>query len=359
MLADLGRDMDSLLNDDAPRSVGTVFIGGGTPTMLDAEHLHALITGLRAAVNLADGCEITVEANPESTDPGKLEALLDAGVNRLSLGAQSFDDSLLSAIGRAHDARAVERAFENARHAGFTNINMDLMFALPGQSSGQCENDMRRLISLAPEHVSLYQLTLEPNTLFHVRPPTLPGEDEAWRMERRAQEMLAAHGWMRYEVSAYARPGYECAHNLNYWRFGDYLGIGAGAHGKWTGAGRCLRTVKKRSPDHYLRGVEEGFVSSTRHVAGTDLIFEFMLNAMRLVDGFERSLFAAATGLPFSSLAAPLERLETRGLVEITPVRVRPTASGLRFLNDVQGEFLPKSNDHARIMPQVKSTAPS
>lgn len=348
LLVDLRSDL-ALLHKTDTRPIRSVFIGGGTPSLLDTEALCALLEGVRKLANLSPDCEITMEANPESADIDKLKALNDLGVNRLSLGVQSFDDTMLAALGRVHNARAATLAFENARRAGFSNINIDLMFALPDQNMRQCEKDIRHLISLAPEHVSLYQLTLEPNTLFHAQPPPLPNDDEAWRMEQHARQTLAENGWRRYEVSAHARTGQECAHNINYWQFGDYFGIGAGAHGKLTtNEEGCLRLVKRRHPTDYIRGIRENnakALSEKRRLNKATLIFEFMLNATRLIDGFDRRLFETTTGLPFSEIDTHIKRLESRNLVEATATRVRPTALGLRFLNEIQCEFLSAESD--------------
>lgn len=345
---DLRRDLAQ--PEVAGRKIDSVFIGGGTPSLFDAEPLARWLDDLFANAPTTAGAEITLEANPESADAEKLKRWRDAGVNRLSLGAQSFDDELLRNIGRIHDGRMAADAFETARAAGFENINLDLMYGLPGQSVEQSRADVARAVALSPEHLSFYQLTLEPNTLFHARPPVLPDDDAVAEMERAGMEQLDAHGLQRYEISAYARSGRVCAHNMNYWRFGDYLGVGAGAHGKLTlGDATCARDVKHRHPETYMRMSREpdarAFVSKRQLVDGETLRFEFILNASRLVDGFDEELFERTTGMPFATITPSLQRLAQRGLIALHDERrgrrAAPTRKGLLFLNDIQGEFLP------------------
>ncbi len=318
-----------------------VFIGGGTPSLLAAESIDRLLAGLRARLPMGPEAEITLEANPGAADAGRFHEYRDAGVNRLSIGVQSFDDTALKAIGRIHDGAAARGAAEAAHAAGFTDFNVDLMYGLPGQTAAAAKRDVEQAIGLAPSHVSHYQLTLEPNTAFSSQPPSLPGEDVLADTEARCRERLAAGGFRRYEVSAYAQNGQECAHNRNYWEFGDYLGIGAGAHGKLTDAarGRIVRRSKRRSPAAYLETAT--FLDRERVlVSQRELILEFMLNALRLVDGFPPGLFQARTGLRREQLEAALRGAKARGLVECSPARIRPSPLGLRFLNDLLGMFL-------------------
>lgn len=347
---DLRRDLAQ--PEIAGRAIASVFIGGGTPSLLDGRLLAEWLTELFANAPLTADAEVTLEANPESARAEKLALWRRAGVNRLSLGAQSFSDELLQNIGRLHDSQTTIDAFDAARKAGFKNINLDLMYGLPGQSVAQSRDDIARAVALEPEHISFYQLTIEPNTLFHARPPQLPHEDAIAEMERDGIEQLAAKGWRRYEISAYARDDKTCAHNMNYWRFGDYLGVGAGAHGKWTpdGEAACVRDVKHRHPKHYLKAHKQSdaraFVSNREIIQGETLRFEFVLNASRLVDGFDKDLFEQTTGMPFAALEPSLKKLAQRGLISMQQDgrdgrRVRPTPNGLLFLNEIQGEFLP------------------
>ncbi len=338
MLADLECDLCHLRG----REVTSVFIGGGTPSLFSGAAIAALLAGVRARLPLSAAAEITLEANPGSADAGKFAAFRKAGVNRLSLGVQSFDDVMLRRLGRVHDARQAQAAFAAARAAGFDNINMDLMFALPGQTFTRGAADVERALSLAPEHISYYQLTLEPNTLFYARPPALPGDEAAWRLETHAQRRLRDAGYSRYEVSAYARPGRRCRHNLNYWRFGDYLGVGSGAHAKLTAAaGGILRLEKHRDPNRYMHArAERKFCARQRRVSADEAAFEFMLNALRLTGGFAEPAFTARTGVDFERVEPRLAELQARGLVARGGGNVRATPLGLRFLNEVQGAFL-------------------
>ena len=360
-LEDLRRDLESLSQVSAQRKITSVFIGGGTPSLMDADLLCQWLADLKAMAPLDETAEITLEANPESAKYAKLVALRQAGINRLSLGAQSFTDPLLKAIGRVHDSNATREAFKNARAAGFDNINLDLMFGLPSQTLEQSQYDVRQAITLAPEHVSLYQLTLEPNTLFHAKPPVLPSEECLWEMEQSSRAELEKQGWLRYEVSAHAQTQRQCKHNLNYWRFGDYLGIGAGAHAKIAigGSGECVRLSKHRHPDKYLGGMKKSFISSRQMVSGATLVFEFMLNATRLTEGFSAALFEEATQLPYEILQEPLAGLQAQGLVEYDRTMVNITERGFRFLNDIQSAFLPPSPRKIEYMLAFADDAPS
>lgn len=338
LLADLECDLSYLRG----REVAGVFIGGGTPSLLSAGAISSFLEGLRARVALRDAAEITLEANPGGADRGKFTGFRQAGVNRLSLGVQSFNDDALRRLGRVHDGREAVAAFETARAAGFDNVNLDLMFALPGQTFEQGAADVAQAAALEPEHVSYYQLTLEPGTPFYARPPELPDDESAWRLETHAQRLLRDAGYFRYEVSAYARPGRRCRHNLNYWEFGDYLGVGCGAHAKLTLAnGDVVRLEKHRNPNRYLDACDtREFCSRRRRVARDEVAFEFVLNALRLTSGFKESTFAARTGADVRSLEPRLTELERSRLLERRDGVVRATALGMRFLNDVQSAFL-------------------
>jgi oxygen-independent coproporphyrinogen-3 oxidase len=327
------------------RTVQTVFIGGGTPSLFSPEGIDRLLSDLRSLLPLAPGAEVTLEANPGTFERERFRAFRAAGVTRLSIGVQSFDDTKLRALGRVHDRAQALAAIEEAA-ASFDTFNLDLMYALPGQTLPELERDLATALAFSPPHLSLYHLTLEPNTAFAVRPPVLPDEDTSAIMLDRLVELTGEAGLQRYEVSAYARPGHRSAHNLNYWQFGDYLGLGAGAHGKLSFPHRVLRTVKWREPARYMAEALAGHAASNEdEVARKALPFEFMLNALRLRDGFDEALFGERTGLPPSAIAEPLQRAQRRGLLEIVTQRsggrtVRPTAHGFDFLSDLQAEFL-------------------
>lgn len=342
--------VDALLNDleqDLPlvwgRGIDSIFIGGGTPSLFSAAAIERLFSGLRALLNFAPAIEITLESNPGSADAENYAGYRAAGVNRLSIGIQSFDDGQLTKLGRVHDAAQALRAFASARAAGFDNINLDLMFALPGQSLAQAEADLAQAIDLQPEHISHYQLTIEPNTLFHSKQPAdLPDNDLCAEQQILCQALLQRHGYSQYEVSAWCRDGRESQHNLNYWHFGDYLGIGAGAHGKITLAGenRVLRRVRQRQPRAYLEQAGRNSIASETELEDADLGFEFMLNALRLRQGFETSLFHENTGLPLNLVLSQLETARSKGLIEFDGARIRPTELGFSHLNDLQVLFL-------------------
>ena len=323
------------------RPVVSVFIGGGTPSLFSPEAIDRLLADVRARLPLEPDAEITLEANPGTFERDRFRAFRAAGVTRLSVGVQSFDDAALKAVGRVHDSRQARAALDEAAQV-FDTFNLDLMYALPGQTLAMLEADLRTALSYAPPHLSVYHLTLEPNTLFAKYPPTLPGDDEAYDMLDRITELTVSAGLQRYEVSAYARPGHACRHNLNYWRFGDYLGIGAGAHGKLSFAHRVARTVRVREPRLYMeRALAGDAVSSMDEVPRAQLPFEYMLNALRLREGFALADFMASTGLPLSSIDAPLREAETKGLIVRDGGWVRPSERGFDFLSDLQELFLP------------------
>jgi oxygen-independent coproporphyrinogen-3 oxidase len=342
-VAALLRDLDGEASRAAGRAVSTVFIGGGTPSLFSADAIARLLEGMARRLNLAREAEITLEANPGSADMAKFTAFRSAGVNRLSLGIQSFDDARLAALGRIHDSATAMAAVAAARRAGFDNINLDLMHGLPGQSATGGLADLRQAIDLAPEHLSWYQLTIEPNTAFYRRPPELPLEDTLETLEREGHALLDDAGYRRYEVSAFAQAGRECRHNLNYWRFGDYLAIGAGAHGKLgAGPGAILRYAKLRQPQSYLSAAAGAMQGEARHITGEELAGEFMLNALRLTAGVPRTSFSERTGLPWSQVADRVEALVEKGLLEADTRQLRTTELGLRFLDSVVGVFFPE-----------------
>jgi len=337
----LVRDLESSLPAVWGRRINSIFIGGGTPSLLTPDTVAQLLSSIRALLPVNPDTEITLEANPGTVDRGRFAGFIDAGINRLSIGVQSFEDEKLSALGRIHDRREALRAIDAARAAGFDNLNLDLMFGLPGQSEQQAIDDLRTALGLQPEHISLYQLTIEPNTLFHHSPPALPEDDAIWSMQQSLQQLLSQSGYHQYEVSAYAREGRQCRHNLNYWQFGDYLGIGAGAHGKISMADSIVRTSKRRHPQDYLRLAGSDECGSSHELARDDRILEFMMNALRLGDGFPVSLFQERTGLAFNNIVAPLETAEARGLIERDALLIKPTENGQRYLNDLLQIFMP------------------
>ena len=334
------RDLENL-PDAAGRPLSSVFFGGGTPSLFPAETIERILTGAVNRFGSEPDMEITLEANPGSADAGRFSDYRRIGVNRLSIGAQSFHDRQLQALGRAHQAADITAAMRRARQAGFDNVNLDIMYGLPDQDTSGAMKDLQSALSLAPEHVSWYQLTLEPGTLFHARPPRLPSEDECWEMSRQGCAYLHDAGYRRYEVSAFARPGLACAHNLNYWEYGDYLGVGAGAHGKITvDSGKVYRWSLARSPSLYMAS---GRVTPRGPLAPDEVRFEFMLNALRLCRGFTEQLFACRTGQPSLEVLPALESAQERGLMSYQPGSGRwmPTERGMSFISDIQALFLP------------------
>jgi oxygen-independent coproporphyrinogen-3 oxidase len=333
-------DLDQELLAHPPHPLVSIFIGGGTPSLFAPEAIERLLTGIRGRLPLAEDVEITLEANPGTVEQGKFAEFRAAGVNRLSIGIQSFNDDALQRIGRIHGRREAVRAAEAAHAAGFDNFNLDLMFGLPRQTVEEALADLRDALALEPSHLSWYQLTLEPNTLFHARPPTLPDEDLIADMQERGLDLLTAGGFERYEVSAYARPGRRARHNSNYWEFGDYLGIGAGAHGKYTTDGRVSRRWKHRHPREYQEGALAGTaLAGARQLGEDDLILEFMLNALRLTDGVAEILFEQRTGIALDRIEPMLARAQEKELLERSDGHLWPTALGQRFLNDLVALF--------------------
>jgi len=334
-------DLELALPDVWGRRVHSIFLGGGTPSLFSAAAIETLISAFRARLQLTADCEITLEANPGTFEAEKFRGYREAGVNRLSIGIQSFDPGHLKALGRIHDDGEARRAIEIAQNH-FDNINLDLMYALPRQTPEEARSDVEAALEAGTTHLSFYHLTLEPNTLFYRHPPALPDEDAAASMQDAIAEALAGGGYVHYETSAWAKPGRECRHNLNYWRFGDYLGIGAGAHGKLSFRDRIARTVRWKQPKEYLERVAEGRpMQESRAIERADLVFEFMMNALRLPEGFPVSSFAERTGLQIALAEKPLAEAEARGLIVRDHERIRPTDLGQRFLNDLLQLFLP------------------
>ena len=345
------RDLDQDLPRVTGREIQTVFFGGGTPSLFSAESIGRFLESVRARIPLAADAEITLEANPGTVERGRFAAYREAGITRLSIGIQSFDPKKLEVLGRIHSVQEVFDAVEEAHAASLPNFNLDLMYGLPRQSVEEAEADVQQAMLLMPTHISHYQLTLEPNTLFAAHPPLLPEDELIWAMQQRCQELLAAKGYEQYEVSAYAQPGRRARHNLNYWRFGDYLGIGAGAHGKLTdAAGRVTRLWKLKHPEAYLESAgTPKSLGGVNEVTSADLAFEFMLNRLRLVDAFSAADFGAATGLPVEHIRPAVERALELGLLEPVAGGWQVTTRGQNYLNDLQSLFLPSKDAERRI----------
>ncbi len=341
-VAALLRDLDFELATSAEaRPLVSIFFGGGTPSLFSGAAIGRILEGVAARLAFAPDIEITLEANPGTAEATHFAGYRAAGVNRLSMGVQSLDDAQLKALGRIHGADEARAAVAMARQAGFDNLNLDLMFALPRQTEAEAVQDLAQLIALAPEHISYYHLTLEPNTAFAARPPPLPDSDSAYAMLEAGQAQLAAAGYAQYETSAYARPGRAAAHNRNYWTFGDYLGIGAGAHGKRTFADRIERRARHKHPRSFMETAgSAASLQEVRTVAGDELIFEYCLNALRLHEGFAKADFEARTGLAFSALEPRLERQRQKGLIAMDATRVWPTPLGRDHLNHLLRELL-------------------
>ena len=334
-------DLESELPNIWGRQVHSIFIGGGTPSLISPAGMDALLSAIRARVNLDPDAEITMEANPGSIEAEKFAAYARCGINRVSIGVQSFQDEQLKALGRIHNSEEAKRAIQIAmKH--FPAVNIDLMYGLPNQTLAAAKNDLETALSFHTPHLSLYNLTLEPNTYFANFPPKLPSEDEIDLMFEQNLALLQQAGYQRYEVSAYAKKDQECKHNLNYWRFGDYIGIGAGAHGKISYPNKVTRQVRERHPETYMDAMEnQGHaVIESKEINASDLPFEFMLNALRLTDGVDTASFTERTGLPLNVISKGLEQACQKGLLDENPSKLKPTELGLRYLNDLQALFL-------------------
>jgi oxygen-independent coproporphyrinogen-3 oxidase len=339
-VAALLEDLDTELPDVQGRTIDTIFIGGGTPSLFSAAAIQQILAGVAARTPLSAQAEITMEANPGTFEQERFAGFRAAGVNRLSIGIQSFSDAQLKALGRIHNADEAYRAVASARAIGFDNINLDLMHGLPQQGLAGAMLDLDTALSLQPDHLSWYQLTIEPNTEFNARPPNLPVDEVLWEIQEHGQDKLAAAGFAQYEVSAYARDGRKAAHNLNYWAFGDYIGIGAGAHGKLTrpADNRIMRRWKQRQPAAYMDVTKR--LGGENAIAQDELAFEFMLNALRLVDGVPLRLLQARAGISPDSIRVQLDRAIQQGLLQDDPAHIRPTHQGRLFLNNLLEMFL-------------------
>ena len=338
----LAADLEQALPRIWGRQVHTVFIGGGTPSLLSENAIDRMLAMLRSYLNLWPDAEITLEANPGTAEANRFLSYAASGVNRISLGIQSFNDTHLAALGRIHDSRQARDAIDMAQRA-VVRVNLDLMFALPGQTMAQCEDDVRAALAFGCEHLSLYQLTLEPNTVFAKYPPVLPDDDTAAQMQDRVEALAAEAGLERYEVSAYSRGGARARHNVNYWEFGDYLGIGPGAHGKLSFPDRIEREARVRNPESWMQAAlqrDGSHVTDGRVLTPDELPFEFMLNALRLRQGVPGSLYTDRTGQPLANLTRALRRAHDRGLLSADPTRLQASEQGWRFLNELQALFL-------------------
>ena len=337
LIADLETELPNIWG----RQVHSIFVGGGTPSLLSAAGMDQLLGAVRARIHLEPDAEITMEANPGSVEAEKFAGFAKAGINRVSLGIQSFQDQQLKALGRIHNGGEAKRAVEIAL-SNFKSVNLDLMYGLPNQSLDAARSDVETAISFQTPHLSLYNLTLEPNTYFANFPPKLPSEDEIDAIFEQNLALLTGAGYQRYEVSAYAKKGQECKHNLNYWRFGDYIGIGAGAHGKISYPAKITRQIRERHPETYMQAIEAkgNALIESREILAKDLPFEFMLNTLRLTDGVDTNTFSERTGLPLSVISKGLHAASKKGLLDENPSKLRPTTLGLRYLNNLQEMFL-------------------
>lgn len=339
----LVRQLEQTLPDIWGRPIQSIFFGGGTPSLMSEAGLDAFLSQARALLGFQPDIEITLEANPGTVDFEKFSGFRQAGINRLSMGIQSFDDDKLRALGRIHSSDEAYQAVEAAKSAGFDNFNLDLMFALPNQSLEQAVQDVKTALALAPPHLSHYQLTLEPNTPFYRNPPVLPEEDLAWDMQTVCQTVLSEAGYQHYEVSAYTKNNQACRHNLNYWQFGDYVGLGAGAHGKITQPpqGEIWRTQMPASPGSYMNMIQKGDMGRKQSVSDEDACFEFMLNALRLQEGIPLELFTLRTGLPLSMVEPQLDSMQSKGWAQLDEGNLQLTQTGKTYLNEVLQLFLP------------------
>ncbi len=340
LLADLELDLPLVWG----RTVQSIFFGGGTPSLFSAKWIERLIEGFRARLRVSPQAEFTLEANPGTTEYDSFSAYAEVGINRISLGVQSFNNSLLKRLGRIHGSAEIETAVESIQCAGISNFNIDLMYALPGQSVVDALDDVRQALNCAPSHLSFYQLTIEPNTAFHARPPELPNDDAAWDMQEQCGELIRESGFRQYEISAWAREGFRCRHNLNYWRYGDFLGIGAGAHSKITlpAEQSVRRRVRQRHPGTWLKAMQTGqWLAEDRLIGEQERVFEFFLNQLRLCDGVRKDQFTPRTGVSWDRVSVRVEKAIESGLLIDSNGVLKPTSLGWRFTNDIQAIFLP------------------
>lgn len=337
----LKESLAEVTHSQTSRRVQSIYFGGGTPSLFSPDQINQILSTIHHCFTLDQNAEITMEANPGAAESGQLEGYLAAGINRLSLGVQSFSDPMLGRLGRIHGRKEALAVSETALRTGFDSVNLDLMFALPEQTLDQARSDLETLLSLDPDHISLYQLTLEANTLFHANPPKLPEQDSLWAMQEVLFVLLEEAGYQQYEVSAWSKPGKQCRHNLNYWEFGDYLGVGAGAHGKLTATDGIRRTTQPRHPNEFMRGLPHPETSNVAIVSNEEAGFEFFLNGLRLREGVATHLLPERTGLELDHFSPLFEQLEQLGLLLVENNRVMTTPRGYRFLNETLEFFLP------------------
>ncbi len=358
--------IDALLEDLAfemplvwGRTFSSVFIGGGTPSLFSADAMHDLLSGIRALTGLTPNAEVTMEANPGAIDAGRFDEFRNAGINRLSIGVQSFDNEQLERLGRVHDASEAHKAIDVARAAGFDNLNVDLMFGLPQQSPDAALSDLTTALAHQPEHLSYYELTIEPNTRFAKFPPSLPDDDVRWEMQQTAKAAMAEAGFSRYEVSAWSQPNKQSHHNLNYWLFGDYVGIGAGAHGKisFADSNKIMRRWKQKHPDTWMNAAAADRLGGEHEVAVADTGLEFMMNALRLTDGFRLADFTTHTGVPIQPWLGPIQEGTEAGLLTRDLGRLKATERGFELLNEVLALFMPEEENRAGSASEAASTA--
>ena len=340
LIADLEQDLPLVWG----RRVQSIYFGGGTPSLFSADQVAGFLSAVRARLELKPGLEVTLEANPGTVEHDSFMAYAEAGINRVSLGVQSFDDGLLKRIGRIHGRHEIEQSLASLKSSAITNFNIDLMYGLPGQSLVQSKHDIELAIKAGPEHISFYQLTIEPNTAFAAQTPRLPADDEAWEMQQAGSHLLASAAFGQYEISAFSQPSGQSRHNLNYWRYGDFLAVGAGAHGKITtpSNGRVQRYAKHRHPKRYLQGLESGdWLAESRILSAEELIFEFFLNQLRLKEGVHIGDFSERTGLAWTMVEPRVQQAIERGLLVSGERRLKATELGWRFVNEIQQMFLP------------------
>jgi len=338
----LKESVSKITHTQTSRRVQSIYFGGGTPSLFSPDQIDQILSTINHCFTLEHDAEITMEVNPGATETAWLEGYLAAGINRLSLGVQSFSDPMLNSLGRIHGRKEALTASDAALSTGFNSVNLDLMFALPGQTLDEAKSDLDTLLNLEPEHISLYQLTLEPNTLFHAHPPKLPQQDHVWAMQESLFELLQEAGYQQYEVSAWSKPGNRCRHNLNYWEFGDYLGVGAGAHGKLTRTDGIWRTLQPRHPNEFMKHASDAETDNASLVSDDETGFEFFLNGLRLREGVAADLFPERTGLQLDLFTPLFEKLERLGLFVVENNRLKTTPHGYRFLNDTLEFFLPE-----------------
>jgi putative oxygen-independent coproporphyrinogen III oxidase len=341
------RDLEFIKPELGQRQISSIFIGGGTPSLFSAQAMKTLLTAIECRLELTNDIEITLEANPGAVDVERFKAFRECGFNRISIGIQSFNNAMLKRLGRVHDGAAAFNAIGVAQSAGFNEINLDLMYGLPQQRADEAMDDLMQATAYDPVHLSWYQLTIEPNTVFYKQTPTLPSDDDIWDIQEQGKKLLTSAGYQNYEISAYAKPGHQCKHNLNYWNFGDYIGIGAGAHSNITDVnkGQLVRYVRHRLPERYIElAGKNSVITETKILNKEDVILEFMMNVLRLTEGFSTSLFEHRSGLKYDYIHAAVVAAERQGWLQTNDTHIRPTILGQNYLNDVLQYFMPETD---------------